>query len=163
MTCCSCIASSSAACVFGGVRLISSASTMLANSGPGRKRNCARAGALVFLNDFGAGDVGRHQVGRELDAVELERQRIGQRADHQRLRQAGHADEQAMAAGEERDEQLLDHLVLADDAFADFVGDAAVGFAEALDGLRSCGFGHEERFRGRVQDRAMSKIHRSPS
>ena len=28
-----------AACVFGGVRLISSASTMLANSGPGRKRN----------------------------------------------------------------------------------------------------------------------------
>src|ERR1035437_2262712 len=31
---CSCIASSSAACVFGGARLISSASTMLANTGP---------------------------------------------------------------------------------------------------------------------------------
>ncbi len=35
VTRCSCIASSSAACVFGGVRLISSASTMLAKIGPG--------------------------------------------------------------------------------------------------------------------------------
>ena len=35
----SCIASSMAACVFGGVRLISSASTMLAKSGPSRNRN----------------------------------------------------------------------------------------------------------------------------
>ena len=108
---------------------------MLANSGPGRKRNSRVAGALVFLNHFGAGDVGRHQVGRELDAVELERQRVGQRADQQRLGQPGHADQQAMAAGEQRDEQLLDHFVLADDALADFVGDAAVGFAEAFDGL----------------------------
>ena len=33
----SCIASSSAACVFGGVRLISSASSTLANTGPGMK------------------------------------------------------------------------------------------------------------------------------
>ncbi len=33
----SCIASSSAACVFGGVRLISSASSTCANSGPGTK------------------------------------------------------------------------------------------------------------------------------
>jgi len=39
---CSCIASSSAACVLGGVRLTSSASSTLANSGPGTKvqRRC---------------------------------------------------------------------------------------------------------------------------
>jgi hypothetical protein len=36
VTRCSCIASSSADCVFGGVRLISSASTMLAKIGPAR-------------------------------------------------------------------------------------------------------------------------------
>ncbi len=36
----SCIASSIAACVFGGVRLISSASTMLEKIGPGRNLNC---------------------------------------------------------------------------------------------------------------------------
>ena len=47
-----------------------------------------------------------------------------------------------MAAGEQRDEQLLDHVVLADDALADFVGDAAIGFAEAFDGLEIFGFGH---------------------
>ena len=43
VTCCSCIASSSAACVFGGVRLISSARMMLANIGPGNERE-SRAG-----------------------------------------------------------------------------------------------------------------------
>ena len=36
---------------------------------------------------------------------------VGQRADHQRLGQAGHAFEQAVAAGEDGDEQLLDDLV----------------------------------------------------
>ena len=36
VTCRSCIASSSAACVFGGARLISSASRRLAKIGPGR-------------------------------------------------------------------------------------------------------------------------------
>ena len=41
------MASSSAACVFGGVRLTSSASTTLANSGPSRKRN-SRAPVLRF-------------------------------------------------------------------------------------------------------------------
>ena len=35
----SCMASSRAACVFGGVRLISSASRMLANTGPGKNLN----------------------------------------------------------------------------------------------------------------------------
>ena len=70
----------------------------------------ARARSSVFLNDFGAGDVGRHQIGRELDAAEFERQRFGQRADQQRFRQARHADQQAMAAGEHGDEQLFDHF-----------------------------------------------------
>ena len=39
VTCRSSIASSSAACVFGGVRLISSASSRLVNTGPSRNRN----------------------------------------------------------------------------------------------------------------------------
>ena len=99
----------------------------LAKIGPCRNAKLARAGRLVFLNHFGAGDVGRHQVGRELDAVELERQRIGQRADHQRLGQPRHADQQAVPAGEQGDQQLLDHLLLADDDLAQLVGDAAIG------------------------------------
>ena len=70
VTCRSCMASSRAACVFGGVRLISSARITLRNSGPSRKRNSRLPGAAVLLDHFGAGDVGRHQVGRELDAAE---------------------------------------------------------------------------------------------
>jgi hypothetical protein len=45
VTCRSSIASSSAAWVFGGVRLISSASRMLVNTGPGRNSN-----SLVFAS-----------------------------------------------------------------------------------------------------------------
>ena len=33
--------------------------------------NRALAGGAILLDDLRAGDVGRHQVGRELDAVEL--------------------------------------------------------------------------------------------
>jgi hypothetical protein len=46
-------------------------------------------------------------------------QRLGQRRDEQRLGQAGHADEQAVAAGEQRGQQVLDDLALADDALLD--------------------------------------------
>ena len=83
---------------------------MLAKIGPAEELELADAGGLVLLEDLGAGDVRGHQVGRELDAVEGQVQRIGQRADHQRLGQAGHADQQAVAAGEDGDQQLLDHL-----------------------------------------------------
>ena len=44
VTCCSAIASSSADCVFGVARLISSTSTTFAKTGPGRNSNRARAG-----------------------------------------------------------------------------------------------------------------------
>ena len=76
----------------------------------------------------------RHQVGRELDAAEAQVQRVGQRADHQRLGQARHADEQAVAAGEDGDEQLLEHALLADDDLAQLLADAAVAVVEPLDG-----------------------------
>ncbi len=52
----------------------------------------------VVLQDVGAGDVGRHQVGRELDALEREVQDLRDGADEQRLGQARHADEQAVPA-----------------------------------------------------------------
>ena len=79
----------------------------------------------VLLDDVGAEDVGRHQVGRELNAVELQVDRVGERLDEQRLGQAGHAAQQAMAAGEQADEDFAPHLLLADDDAADFVVQAA--------------------------------------
>ena len=71
----------------------------------------ARVGAV----DARADEVGRHQVRRELHAAELAAEHVAQGLDRQRLRQAGDALEQHVAAGEQRDEQALEHRVLADD------------------------------------------------
>ncbi len=106
----------------------------MANSGPVQELEEPLAGRLVFLQHLGAGDVGRHQVGRELDAAEAQAERVGQRADHERLGQAGHADQQAVAAGEDGDQQFLEHPLLADDGLAHLLADAAIAVVEALDG-----------------------------
>ncbi len=73
-----------------------------------------------FHDDVGAEDVGGHQVGRELDAVEGKVQHFAQRAHQQRLAEAGHAFEQHVAAGEHGDERAFDDGVVADDDLADF-------------------------------------------
>jgi hypothetical protein len=67
----------------------------------------------VLRNEVGAGDVRRHQVGRELNAVELELEHLRERADEQRLGQARDADDQAVAADEQRQQHLMHHIVLA--------------------------------------------------
>jgi hypothetical protein len=75
----------------------------------------ALSGHLVVLEDLGPGDVGRHEVGRELDPAELEIQDLRERRDEERLRKSGDADEKAVAVGEEHREELLDHGVLTHD------------------------------------------------
>ena len=52
-----------------------------------------------------------------------------------RLGQPRHADQQAVAAGEDGDQQLLDHLLLADDDLAQLVSDPAVSIVELMDRL----------------------------
>ena len=88
--------------------------------GPSTKRNSRRP-CFVFFQHVGAGDVRGHQVGRELNALEADVEDPGQRADHQRLGQAGHAFQQAMPAGEDGGEELLDDFVLADDDLLQFL------------------------------------------
>ena len=80
-----------------------------------REDHLTAAGARLFLDDVGAGDVGRHQVGRELNPVELELEHLRERRNEQRLRQPGHADDQAVAADEQRRQHELDDLALSDD------------------------------------------------
>ena len=80
MTWRSCIASSSADWVRGVARLISSTSRTFVNTGP-----CDEAQA-AGLEQAGAGDVGRQQVGRALDARRCRAtRRPGDRAGEQRL------------------------------------------------------------------------------
>ena len=74
----------------------------------------AALAAFIRLQNLRAGDVGGHEVGRELDAPEIPAQQIGEHLDHHRLGQAGHADHQRVAAGDETREQQSNHFVLAD-------------------------------------------------
>ena len=100
-----------------------------------------------------------HQVGRELNALEAHIENPGQRADHQRLGQARHALEQAMPARKNRGEDLLDHLVLADDDLLQLLlhelamlGELLQNIAERFGFGRRCGgHGVEARARGRAR------------
>ena len=85
------------------------------------------------LEDLGAGDVGRHQVGRELHAAELQVEDLGDGFDEERLGQAGRAGDEAMAAGEEGDEDLVDDLPLAHDGLREFTADGLPAAGEFFD------------------------------
>lgn len=115
------MASSSAAWVLGGVRLISSARTTLANRAF-EEFEFAVTGVAIFVHHVGAGDIAWHEIGGELDAIEIQRQALRQRADEQRLGQTGHTFKDAVTAGEEADQKLFDHFVLTDDHPADLRG-----------------------------------------
>ena len=93
----------------------------------GHERPAAMAGRDVLLDDVGAGDVGRHQVRRELDALERQAERVRERAHQQRLRRARHAGDQAMSADQQRQQQMIDDVVLADDDLAHLRADRAAG------------------------------------
>ena len=69
--------------------------------------------AVALLQDVAAGDVGRQQVGRELDAAEVERQQARQRLHQLGLAQSRQALEQDVPASEQRGDDLVDRLFLA--------------------------------------------------
>ena len=98
----------------------------------------ALAGAVVFLQQFGAEDVAGHQVRGELHAPELQVQRLSQRAHQQGLAESRGAFQQAVAAGQQADQQLLHHLVLADHR----LGDGLAQFAQARQLFLDAGFVH---------------------
>ncbi len=90
---------------------------------------------MLEVEDVGAGDVGGHEVRRELDAVELRAEDVGQRADEQGFRHAGHAFDEGVLAGEDGDERLVHHVLLADDDFGDLfagVGQKALKLIEVF-------------------------------
>jgi hypothetical protein len=118
----------------------------------------APTGRVILLEDLGAGDVGRHEVGRELDALERQVQGFGQGRDEQGLGQAGDPDEQAVPAREQRRQEVLDDLALADDPLVDLGAQLVVGAGDVGDraqvggelGLGARGFGRGRLGRGRL-------------
>ena len=90
---------------------------------------------IGFAEHLGAGDVRWHEVRRELDARKLQVKNLGNRLHQQRLGQTGCAGDQDMAAGEQGNEDLVDHVFLADDRFAQLGLDAAVARDDLVHGF----------------------------
>ena len=100
-------------------------------------------GALV--ENLGAEDVGRHQVRRELDAPRAEAEHRAHGLDQLGLGEAGHADEQAVAAGEQGDQREVDDLLLAEDDLADLGARRADGAERGLGRLDDAGIEIDRR------------------
>ena len=108
---------------------------MLAKIGPGINCIARTAGGAIFFDDLGAGDVGRHQVGSELNAFEREIENVGDGADEQRLCESGHAGDDRVAADKEREQHLFDDFVLSDDGLSDFAQQALTRCTEFVEQL----------------------------
>src|SRR5204862_5179215 len=85
---------------------------------PANEAKSALPCRAVLLQHFRTRDVRRHQIGRELDAAELEMHRLRQCRNQQRLGESRHADEKRMAVREQRDKQSFDNVLLSNDALA---------------------------------------------
>ena len=79
---------------------------------------------FVFEHHAGADDVGRHEVGGELDAREVEVQGSAEALDQQRLAQAGHAFQEGVAAAQQAGEQAVDDVAVPHDGLGDLAADA---------------------------------------
>ena len=103
---------------------------------------------LGLFEHFGAENIRRHQVRRKLDTASRDTENGAERVDQLGLGESGNADEKRMAAGQDGDDGVLDHLFLAEDDLADFV-------AHGFDAVERCfGFrndlGFAEGFAGTV-------------
>jgi len=91
------------------------------------------AARCIGAQDVGAGDVRGHKVGRELNALELEVEHVGNGLDDGCFSEAGHADEQAVSAGKEADKDFVNDIPLADDGLGDFIDDKLILAAEGVE------------------------------
>ena len=78
-----------------------------------------RAMPVLFVEHLGSRDVGRHQIRRELDALERQIEDLRHRLDQQGLGQPGHSGNQAVPSGEQGHQHFVDDGVLPDDDLPD--------------------------------------------
>src|SRR5882724_13716718 len=78
-------------------------------------------------------NIGGHQVGRELNAIERNIEHFAERPHEQRLSQAGDSFEQDVTAREQRMKRALHDRIMADDDFADFSAQGRITFAKRLE------------------------------
>jgi hypothetical protein len=86
--------------------------------------------ARLRAEDARAEDVGRHEVGGELDAREVEAGGLREELGRERLGDAGDALDEDVAAGEDGGDQLVDEPVLPDDEPTDLAAEGVHGVGE---------------------------------
>ncbi len=85
---------------------------------------------FLLVEHVAAGDVARHQIGRELDALEGGAEHVREGAHEQRLAEAGHAFDEHVTAGEDGDERVQDEIVLAEEHLAGLAAEEIEAIAE---------------------------------
>jgi hypothetical protein len=113
------MASNSADCTLGGGAVHLVDEDQRVEQGAGQELE----GARILAPDGGAGEVGRHQVGRALHAGEGAVEPVRQTLDRAGLGETRSALDQQMAAGQKPDQQALDQLVGADQPMAQSVAE----------------------------------------
>ncbi len=106
---------------------------MWAKIGPGLEAELATA--VAFGEDLGADDIGGHQIGRELDALEAQAEGFGGGLDHEGFAESGDAFDKDMAAAKEGGEDFSDSVAMADDDAGDLglgAGKSAAEFGDAF-------------------------------
>lgn len=97
-------------------------------------------------DDVGDGQVGGHQVRRELNTLKFEVERVGERLDQQGFAQAGHTFQLDVAACHQGDQGPFDNLLVSDDHLDDFAPERLEVVAEAVKLLlQGFGAGHSPR------------------
>ena len=132
MTCRSCIASSRAACVLGGVRLISSARIMLAKIGPAmnvnRRRPVSGSSWRMSVPVMSEGIRSGVNWMRRNDRLEI----LATVLTSSVLARPGTPTSRTCPRAKRPDQQLFDHVVLPDDHLADFAADLLIGLGKLL-------------------------------
>ena len=72
--------------------------------------------SFILNHHLGANDVGGHQIGRELNAGEVELQRLAKRLEQEGFPQPGNAFQQNVPADEQCGENTFDQLFVTDDS-----------------------------------------------
>jgi hypothetical protein len=93
------------------------------------------AGCRIFLEHFAPCDVCGHEVRCELHAPEFQPQRPRERCGEQRLAHAGHAEQQRMTAAEQREEEQVRGVLLANDGLANFGAERVACGGKSLGGI----------------------------
>ena len=99
----------------------------------------AGSGGWIHVENLRPGDVRGHQVWGELHAPEAQGRRVGEAAHEEGLGQARDAHEHRVSAGEQRDEQLLDHPALSDDPALELGDEVVVRTLNPLEEFERCG------------------------